>query len=205
MSEHQQPCRARSSIQQSRCSDTHRILNPEFRTICLPAASPPSPVGLTSVVIPASHRALCVLCGPIPRFPASHGRFGPSLSVPSGSLAQIMASLDRQETTLGLPSSSFTRPETSFARPKTSFARPETSFTRPETSFVRPKTSFVRPKTSFTRPKTSFVRPKISFTRPKTCPASPETCLARPQGRMREQKIFAESGFYPICSRRASP
>ena len=87
------------------------------------------------------------------RLPASHARFGLSLSrsrvplgVPSGSLDHVMASFDRWKASLALAMASFTRPKTSFIDPKISLTHPKTSSTRPKTSLDHPRTACGRPK-----------------------------------------------------------
>ena len=130
------------------------------------------------------------------RFPASHGRLGPSLtesrlprarpgvslSRPSPSLSAPGRSLAQIMTSLGYSMTSLAHPKTSLVSPMTSFARLKISLTYPKTSFGRPKTSVTGPKTSLDHPMTACGRPKTSSawaSRPRLGPCCPADSRAR--------------------------
>ena len=117
-----------------------------------------------------------------PRFPASHGRFGPSLDEFRRRRTRLRMSVGcsgmswaRPSVSLSDSSVSLIVPSGSLAQIMTSLGRPKASLALPKTSLVRPRTSLARPKTSSACPRTSFARPKSSLTGPKTCGIRPGT------------------------------
>jgi len=102
--------------------------------------------------------------------------------------------LQRSQSFLLLPPSSFLLPPSSFLLPPSSFLLPPSSFLLPPPSFLLPPSSFLLPPSSFLLPPSSFPLPPSSFLLP---PSSfllpPSSFLLRPRRRLLLQMLALPS------------